>query len=297
MTSATMVQRAMRGSPMTWRVRAICGSCLTLLLLTAGCGGGGSAERPSVSASVSPTRSVASPTRSPIRSDRPSADVSTRPTGGASRTDAPETPATPSPTARPSPTQPGPTQPSRSAQETSTTPEPSRSGSTAPEPSPSTSEDASAGEGDSAGDDVPAWVWWLVAAVAVGLIVLAVVLVSRRRRRRWRERLQPAEAEVAWLARELLPQLVATGALERVAGGWQVGLPRVVALEDQLTVLEASAPTEADGARARVLRDAVRTARAKTEAVTAGGPDDVWALGLDEAIALLEAVLAPEPHA
>jgi hypothetical protein len=133
-----------------------------------------------------------------------------------------------------------------------------------------------------------------VAAVAVALVVLAVVLVRRRRRRLWRERLQSAEAEVAWLARELLPQLVATGALERVVGGWQVGLPRVVALEDQLTGLEPTAPSEADGARARALRDAVRAARAKVEEVTAGGPDDLWALGLEEAVALLEAVLPPD---
>ena len=109
----------------------------------------------------------------------------------------------------------------------------------------------------------------------------------------WSEGLQAAETEVAWLARELLPQLIATGSQERVAGGWQVGVPRVAALEDQLTALEASAPALDDGARARALRDAVRTSRARVEAVTAGGVQETWVLGLNEAIAQLEAALAP----
>jgi hypothetical protein len=293
-----MVQRPKRGSPMTWRIRATSGACLTLLLLTGGCGGGGSAERPSLSASVSPTRSVPTATRSPIRSEEPSADGSARPTGGASRTEAPGTPETPasSRTARPTPTdtgptQAGPTQASRSPEATSTAPEPSGSAS------PSEDASSAAEQGDATGEDVPAWVWWLLAAVAVALVVLAVVLVVRRRRRRWQERMRSAEAEVVWLARELLPQLVTSGALERVVGGWQVASPRVVALEDQLTVLESSARTEVDGARARAVRDAVRDARAKVEGITTGGPQDLWALSLDEAIARLESVLGPDPHA
>ena len=98
---------------------------------------------------------------------------------------------------------------------------------------------------------------------------------------------------------ELLPQLKVTGSQERVAGGWQIGLPRVAALEDQLTALEASAPTEDDGTRARAVRDAVRTARAQVDAIAAGGAQDTWARDVDEAIAVLEAALAPvaQPHA
>jgi hypothetical protein len=149
-------------------------------------------------------------------------------------------------------------------------------------------------QADTVDDDVPAWVWWVLAAVLVALAALAWVLLARSRRRRaWREQLQAAEAELAWMARELLPQLRATGSVEGVAGGWQVGLPRVTAAEDQLTVLESSAGDDADRARAHGLREAVRTARAKVEGLTTEGPHDTWMQDLDDAIATLEGALAP----
>ena len=125
---------------------------------------------------------------------------------------------------------------------------------------------------------------------------MAAVAVARARRRRWRERLVAAEAEVGWLARELLPQLRDTGSLERVAGGWQVGLPRVTALEDELTVLESSTKKVEDAARARTLRDAVRSAHARVDSLVAGGGQDIWALDLDEIVALLESALTPVPQ-
>ena len=126
---------------------------------------------------------------------------------------------------------------------------------------------------------------------------MVAVAVVRARRRRWRERLEAAETEVGWLARELLPQLRDTGSLERVAGGWQVGLPRVTALEDELTVLESSTKKVEDAARARTLRDAVRSAHARVDSLVAGGGQDIWALDLDEIVALLESALTPVPQA
>ena len=121
----------------------------------------------------------------------------------------------------------------------------------------------------------------------------ALLAVRAKRRRAWRESLESAESEVAWLAREHVPQLRDTGSLERVAGGWQVGLPRVTALEDRLTVLESSTENQDDAAAARGLRDAVRTAHARVDSLIGGGPHETWALDLDEVIARLESALAP----
>jgi hypothetical protein len=137
-------------------------------------------------------------------------------------------------------------------------------------------------------------VWWLLAAVVVGGgAVGALLAVRARRRRRWREGLDAAREEVAWLAREHVPQLRDSGSLERVAGGWQVGLPRVTALEDRLTVLESSTTNQVDAAAARGLRDAVRTAHTRVDSLTAGEPQATWALDLDEVIATLESALSP----
>jgi hypothetical protein len=137
-----------------------------------------------------------------------------------------------------------------------------------------------------------------LAWVALGVLVVSVatgawLLVRARRRRSWLTRLQGTRVDVAWFARELLPQLRASGSLDRVAGGWQVALPRVAAAEDQLTVLESSAPTRDDAVRARQLRDAVRSARAKMETLSGPGRHDEWALDLDDVTALLVLALGP----
>ncbi len=74
---------------------------------------------------------------------------------------------------------------------------------------------------------------------------------------------------MAWFGRELLPQLQQTGTPDALAGGWQVSAARVGAVEDRLTGLEASAPDEQRAARARTLRDAVRTSRTDVESLVA----------------------------
>ena len=245
--------------------------CVLLLALPTGCTGGeggGSGERPTLSPTFSPTRTLPSPTRTPTRTneppDQPTREPVERPTD--ERTEAPPAtdPAAPSPT-----------------EASSATPE-----SAAPE------EEASVTE-EPAEEGVPAWAWWLLAGLVVVTGALAWLLLARTRRRRARdEQLAGVEADVAWFARELLPQLRASGSIERVAGGWQVARPRVVDAEDRLTVLQSTA-TEAGAARARSLRDAVRTSRARVDGLTAAGPHDTWALDLDDEIARLESALAP----
>jgi hypothetical protein len=80
-----------------------------------------------------------------------------------------------------------------------------------------------------------------------------------------------------------------------VTGGWAVGRPRVATAEDQLTALEATAPSETDREKARLLRDAARQARERMEQLTGPGPHDTWALDLDDIIANLELVLQRSP--
>jgi len=287
---------------MAWTTRLAGVGCVGMLVLATGCAGdGGSAERPSLSTSVSPTRELPSPTRSPSRTEEPTEEASATRTAEATPTDGPESPdtSTASPTSRPTsaqPTSPRPssTRPSPSPTKTSTTKEPAQTGSTEPEATPSSAPASSEPSEDASTDDgVPAWVWWLVAALVAAAIVVGALLVTRSRRRaRWNEQLESARTETAWLARELLPQLKSTGSPEGAAGGWQVGVPRVAALEDQLTVLEGSAPTQGGGIEARGLRDAVRTARDRVVASTTDLSPGTTATGIDEAIALLESALA-----
>jgi hypothetical protein len=174
-----------------------------------------------------------------------------------------------------------------------------------PTPTPDTAEptpDEESTEADATGADdeeeAPAWLWWLIGIAAVVAVLLLVWLMTRARKRRaWLAELEQAEGEVDWFAHTLLPELRQAGSLERVAGGWLVGAVRVGAVEDRLTVLESSARRDDDRARARGLRDAVRLARGRMQLLTESGPNDSWALDLDEVIAGLEAALGPRDTA
>jgi hypothetical protein len=247
-------------------------ACIVALGPLAGCGDGGRGDGgeglPTRSPTISPTRAPPSATRTPIRSDEATGEATDESTRGPTRAPATQ------PTARE--TDAGDAQTSEPAEEPA----------------------ASAEEGQSDDASVPNGAWWLLVAVLLAVGALTWLLVARSRRLgAWQERLQAAEADVAWLARELLPQLRSAGSLDRATGGWQVALPRVAAAEDQLTVLEANAPSQVAGARARALRDAVRQARARMERLASRGPEDVWTLDVDDAIGELESALAREPVA
>src|SRR4051794_18189173 len=299
------------GTPMPVRRRGAAVASLALLALLVpltGCGGG-SGETPSPT--TSPTRSVSSPTRSPDRTQAPTPT----PTESPSRTAAPTRSAAPSPTLAPTsqaPTSqaPTPTAPTTTRSVT-LTPTPTPTPTPSPTPTPTatpTSElpsptEATSSDGapvgaviavtnDSADEGTPSWVWWLLAALVIGAAVLVPLLLARSRRAAWHQRLAAARAEVGWLARELLPQLRGTGSVEGVAGGWQIAVPRVAAVEDELTVLESSAKSEEDGASARVLRDAVRTAHARVDALITGGDRNASASELDDVVTVLESALA-----
>jgi hypothetical protein len=96
-----------------------------------------------------------------------------------------------------------------------------------------------------------------------------------------------------------MPQLrEASAQRQRLVGAWQVGgTERVRALEDELTALAASAPEDRSGARAVALRDAVRAARQRIEALTVSTPltvDDVRG-ELEAVTQLVESALAATP--
>jgi hypothetical protein len=268
---------------MRWTVaRAVV--ALFLAASLAGCddGGGSGVPRPTRSPTIqlpTPTRTAASPSpsdESPGASEQPSDEASEQPSDEASELPTDEA----SEESSEQPSEESSEQPSEESSE---------------QPSEESSEPADTPtDGDQADDDAtPRWLWWLLAVLVLGAVVGIPLLIRARRRSAWRQELSAAEAELGWVARELLPGLRRVGSREQVAGGWAVGLPRVTAAEDQLTVLEASAPDEAGRERARALRDASRLARGRMEQLIEPGPHDTWALDLDAIMADLEAALGP----
>ncbi len=96
---------------------------------------------------------------------------------------------------------------------------------------------------------------------------------------------------MAWFARVLIPELGQSGSLDLVEGGWTVGANRVAAVEDRLTVLEASAPNDSALAGTRALRDAVRASRGRMEGLLQSGDPQAILPTLNEIAAELEAAL------
>ena len=133
----------------------------------------------------------------------------------------------------------------------------------------------------------------MLAALLAGLA--GFLMVRARRRSAWDAEAAAAETEVTWLARELLPQLQQATTPDALAGGWQVSAARVGAVEDRLTGLEAAAPDETRGARARTLRDAVRGTRADVEALIASRDQVSAPVQLAATSARLLAALNPPP--
>ena len=235
--------------------------CVLVVAGVGACGGGGgdAGDLPT------PTRTLPSPTRTlPDPTEAPTETATDTPTETTTETEPPPETEAAEPT-------------SEAAPEPDAEPE--------PEPEASETED----------EAVSPWLWVLLALAVVAIVLTIVLVVRARRRGAWREQYDEAAAELAWIARTLLPQLRAAGSLDRMAGGWGVESPRVAAVEDRLTVLESSARNEEDGGRARVLRDAVRDARSRMDFLASPGPHEEWALDVDDVIARLESALSPQP--
>ena len=136
------------------------------------------------------------------------------------------------------------------------------------------------------------------AAVVLAGVVAAVLVPRSRRRAAWTADLGAAEAEAAWFARELLPQLQHAGTADALAGGWDVAAGRVTTLEDRLVALDTSAPDEPSRTRARRLRDAVRAARQNVDRIALSGDVVSAPRELGAVATQLSASLAPpQPEA
>jgi hypothetical protein len=111
--------------------------------------------------------------------------------------------------------------------------------------------------------------WWLIGAVVlVAAIVVALLMRNRSRKRAWAEKLSAAETDVAWFARELIPELSQASSVQQMVGGWRISANRVVTMEDRLTTLETAAVDDEGRRQVRTLRDAVRGARARVDALS-----------------------------
>ena len=161
------------------------------------------------------------------------------------------------------------------------------SGPTSPPPGEDASSDTTS---------TPSSVWWLLAALLVAMAVAIPLLVRARRRRAWRAELAAAEQEIDWFVRVLLAELQQSRSAAEVRGGWAVGEPRVAAVEDQLTALEATAHDDEGRARAVELRDGVRLSRDRIRVVAESGSDNV-ARDLAAVSADLAATLGQPPPA
>ena len=153
-------------------------------------------------------------------------------------------------------------------------------------PSPSSS-----AAGESAETSAVSWFWWALAGLLLAAAVATPLLVRAHRRRVWRADFATAEQEVAWFARVLVPELGQSGSLDQVEGGWTVGANRIAAVEDRLTILEASAPDDATRTGTRTLRDAVRASRGRVEELLQSGDPEAIFPTLNEVAAELEAAL------
>lgn len=247
------------------------------LLLLVSCGGGDGEEgdRPEISPTRTPTASIPSVGLPSITRSEPTASPELPTITRSEPTSSPDEPTT---------------------QENSDPAEQPTSESVAA-PSAGTDESGEQSAQGSADDDVPAWVWWLLAALVLGSAVAIPLIVRARRRNAWQRDLGGVEAELAWFARVLLPELRQVSSREQVAGGWAVGEPRVAAAEDRLTALEPTAPDDAGRRRALSLRDASRQARARMAQLAGPDPNDAWVLDLDAIIADLEAALQSKMEA
>jgi hypothetical protein len=247
----------------------------------ASCGGSGPvlpSRSPSLSRETS--RSVAPPslTSSAARPTETSAPTVTSAPDGAPRPTVTRTPITPTPTPTPTATL-APTVTSAPPTPQTATPTPTQSQALTATSSTTSS--------------TPAWLWWLIGAVVLVVAVLIALLMRKRNRKRaWADKLSSSETDVAWFARELIPQLSQAPSVQQMAGGWRISSDRVVAAEDRLTTLEAAAVDDMGRGQAQTLRDAVRGARARLDTL-ATVYDRAEALSqLQAAAGELEAALA-----
>ena len=162
-----------------------------------------------------------------------------------------------------------------------------------PTPTPTAAQTEAVTPTSSDTSSTPAWLWWLIGAIVLAVAVVSAFLIRRNNRKQaWADKLSSSEADVAWFARELIPHLSQAPSVQQMAGGWRISSDRVIAAEDRLTSLEAAAIDDVGRGQARTLRDAVREARARLDALAVGGDMATALSQLQGAAGELEAALA-----
>jgi hypothetical protein len=162
-----------------------------------------------------------------------------------------------------------------------------------PTPTPTAAKTEAVTATSSDTSSTPAWLWWLIGAIVLAVAVVSTFLIRRNNRKQaWADRLSSSEADVAWFARELIPHLSQAPSVQQIAGGWRISSDRVIAAEDRLTSLEAAAIDDVGRGQARTLRDAVREARARLDALAVVGDMATALSQLQGAAGELEAALA-----
>jgi hypothetical protein len=162
-----------------------------------------------------------------------------------------------------------------------------------PTPTPTAAQTEAVTPTSSDTSSTPAWLWWLIGAIVLAVAVVSTFLIRRNNRKQaWADRLSSSEADVAWFARELIPHLSQAPSVQQVAGGWRISSDRVIAAEDRMTSLEAAAIDDVGRGQARTLRDAVREARTRLDALAVVGDMATALSQLQGAAGELEAALA-----
>jgi hypothetical protein len=162
-----------------------------------------------------------------------------------------------------------------------------------PTPTPTAAQTEAVTPTSSDTSSTPAWLWWLIGAIVLAVAVVSAFLIRRNNRKQaWADKLSSSEADVAWFARELIPHLSQAPSVQQMAGGWRISSDRVIAAEDRLTSLEAAAIDDVGRGQARTLRDAVREARARLDALAVSGDMATALSQLQGAAGELEAALA-----
>jgi hypothetical protein len=291
------------------RHRAVVGlaAFVAIGLVVSACGSN-RPPRPSGSESVSvlPSRSVASTSRTPLRTTTgaPAPSETTTPTAPVTPTrtgTATESATTPTatPTATATVTQTATTTETATATQTATattataTPTATATETPTPEPSPTANPTPAAANSSTSSTSTPLWWWLIIAAALLAAAAAGWWLVRRRSRKRaWQDRFAASKGEVAQVARELIPQLSQAPSAQQIAGGWAVSADRVVAIEDRLTSLEATAVDDVGRTHAQTLRDSVRTSRSRLDALADIQDVAVARSELQAAAMQLEAALA-----
>jgi hypothetical protein len=231
--------------------------------MLASCGGSGPvlpSRSPSLSRETSRSVAPPSPTSTAATPTETSAPTVTSAPDGAPRPTVTRTPITPTPTTATA-TVTATLVPTLTVAPTVTSAPPTPQTAT---PTPTQSQALTATS--STTSSTPAWLWWLIGAVVLVVAVLIAFLMRKRNRKRaWADKLSSSETDVAWFARELIPQLSQAPSVQQMAGGWRISSDRVIAAEDRLTTLEAAAVDDMGRGQARTLRDAVRGARARLD--------------------------------